>query len=129
MEMVDILRIFHTSGADWQLGTASACCLRNVTMPVSTLITYSSEPNQRRPPRFIVSRTKKISKNILFLHAVVGCETTSRLYEIEKGSSLRKFKTSNHFREQAKVFDEESASQEVICAAGAQALVYVWWEN
>ena len=71
-----------------------------------------------------------VSNHTLFLHAVLGCDTTSRLYGIGKGSSLRKFKTSNHFREQAKLFDEESASQEAICAAGDQALVqFVWREH
>ena len=38
-----------------------------------------------------------VSNRILFLHAVLGCDTTSRLYGIGK--------TSNHFRRQAKVFD------------------------
>ena len=67
-----------------------------------------------------------VSNHILFLHAVLGCDTTSHLYGIGKGSSLRNYKTSNHFREQAKVFDEESASQEAVCAAGEQALVSLY---
>ena len=52
--------------------------------------------------------------------------TTSCLYGIGKGLTLRNCKTSNHFREQAKVFDEQSASQEAICAAGEQALVSLY---
>jgi hypothetical protein len=36
-----------------------------------------------------------VSNHILFLQAILGCDTTSRLYGIGKGSSLRKFKKNN----------------------------------
>ena len=67
-----------------------------------------------------------ICTHILFLHALLGCDTTSRLYGIGKGSSLKKFKSSGHFREQAKVFDVQSASPQDISAAGEQALVITY---
>ena len=44
------------------------------------------------------------------LHVVLECDTTSHLCGIGKGISLKKFKSSIHFREQAKVFDAQSAS-------------------
>ena len=67
-----------------------------------------------------------LCKNILFLHAVLGCDTTSQLYGIGKGTSLKKFKTSQHFQEQATMFDTESDSPEEIFAAGEQALVALY---
>ena len=48
----------------------------------------------------------EICSNILFLHAVLGCDTTSLLYGIEEGTNLKKL----NFREQAKVFATESAT-------------------
>ena len=43
-----------------------------------------------------------ICQHILFLHAVLRCDTTFRLHGIGKGASLKKFQTSNTFGEQAK---------------------------
>ena len=60
------------------------------------------------------------------LHAVLGCDTTSHLYGIGKGTSLKKFKSSQHFREQAKVFATESATSKEISTAGEQALVILY---
>ena len=68
----------------------------------------------------------EICTHILFLHAVLGCDTTSRLHGIGKGNSLKKFRSSQHFHEQAKVFDAQSASLEGVTAAGEQALVSIY---
>ena len=64
--------------------------------------------------------------NILFIHAILGYDTTSRLYGIGKGISLNKFITEVKFREHAKVFDDISASKEDIIAAGEKALVCLY---
>ena len=68
----------------------------------------------------------EVCNNILFLHAVLGCDTTSQLYGIGKGTSLKKFKSSKHFQEQAKVFAVESATLKDISATGEQVLVNVY---
>jgi len=68
----------------------------------------------------------EICSNILFLHAVLGSDTTSHLYGIGKGTSIKKFQSSEHFREQAKVFAKESATPEEIFIAGEQALVTLY---
>ncbi|CAM1309852.1 Uncharacterised protein r2_g2002 [Pycnogonum litorale] len=47
-----------------------------------------------------------VSQHIFFMHALLGCDTTSQVYGIGKGASLKKFKTSAHFREQANVFED-----------------------
>ena len=68
----------------------------------------------------------ELCTHILFLHAVLGCDTTSRLYGIGKGASLKKFSSSSHFREMAKVFARKSVSSDDIAAAGEQALVSLY---
>ena len=66
-----------------------------------------------------------ICDSILFLHAIMGCDTTSRLYEIGKGTAIRKYDTCQHFREQAKLFHSSSTVDEVV-TAGENALVSLY---
>jgi len=47
-----------------------------------------------------------VCKLNLFLHAVLGCDTTSSQPGIGKGASLKKFEESDMFQEQAEVFYE-----------------------
>ena len=68
----------------------------------------------------------EVCSHILFLHAVLGCDTTSCLYGIRKGASLIKFKSSRHFHEQAKAFNVQSASARDVTAAGEQVLVSIY---
>ena len=63
-----------------------------------------------------------MSANILFLHALLGCDTTSRLFGIGKAAILKKFETNTVLQQSAKVFDDESAAPE-IAVAGEKALV------
>ena len=42
-----------------------------------------------------------ICNNILFIHAILGCDTTSRLYGLGKGLSLKRFTSSALFRDKA----------------------------
>ena len=65
----------------------------------------------------------EICNHILFLHAILGYDTTSRLHGIGKGNALRKFRESSRFGELAKVFDSELASKEDISAAGEEVLI------
>ena len=68
----------------------------------------------------------EMCSNILFLYAILGCDTTSQLYGIGKATFLKKFKSSRHFQEQAKCFARQSAALEDITAAGEQVLVNVY---
>jgi len=93
---------------------------------------FRPEPkkNSKNPRLWNVKFVKKplgpdICNNILFIHAVLGCDTTSRLYGIGKGISLNKFKTSSHFVQQAKVFDVQSMSADDVVTAGEKALVII----
>ena len=47
-----------------------------------------------------------VCDNILFLHAILGYDITSRLYGIGKGTAIKKYDTCQHFRGQAKLFHE-----------------------
>ena len=65
---------------------------------------FRPEPkkNTKKPRVWSIKTVKEqlgpeICSNILFLHAVLGCDTTSHLYGIGKGTSLKKFKLSLHF--------------------------------
>ena len=67
-----------------------------------------------------------MSANILFLHALLGCDTTSRLFGIGKAAILKKFETNTVLQQSAKVFDDESAAPEEIAVAGEKALVEMY---
>ena len=70
---------------------------------------------------------QKICRHILFIHAISGCDTSSRMYGIGKGLPPKTF-VSDHFREHVKVFDSLPASKEEIVKAGEQVIVclYNW---
>ena len=69
-------------------------------------IFFRPEPkkNTKKPRLWSIKVVKEqlgpeICSNILFLHAVLGCDTTSHLYGIGRGTSLKKIKLSRHFRQ------------------------------
>ena len=65
---------------------------------------------------------KEVCRNLLFLHAITGCDTTSRLYGVGKATALKKFENVLHFKEQANVYSCHSAVSDVV-TAGEKALV------
>lgn len=67
-----------------------------------------------------------VCSHILFMHAILGCDTTSSVYGIGKGVALKKFTISSDFREQAMVFDTHSASTTDVVEAGEKALVCLY---
>ncbi len=85
----------------------------------------------KNPRVWNITATKKqlgpeICTHILFLHAILGCDTTSYIHGIGKGNSLKKFQSSQHFCEQTKVFDMQSASVKDVVAAGEEAIVSIY---
>eukprot|EP00112_Aurelia_sp_Birch-Aquarium-sp1_P004693 Seg1531.3 transcript_id=Seg1531.3/GoldUCD/mRNA.D3Y31 product="hypothetical protein" protein_id=Seg1531.3/GoldUCD/D3Y31 len=68
----------------------------------------------------------KICRCILFLHAFLGCDTTSSIFGIGKGLSLKAFNKSEQFQECARVFCDEFSSKEQVCAAGEKALITIY---
>ena len=67
-----------------------------------------------------------VCQHILFLHALSGCDMTSRLFGIGKAAVLKKFKTNATLQQAAKVLDSFSATPEVIESAGETALVVMY---
>ncbi|KAA0183913.1 hypothetical protein HAZT_HAZT007593, partial [Hyalella azteca] len=59
------------------------------------------------------------------VHAIVGCDTTSPLFGIGKGVPIRKLKSEQIFRKQARVFSEVATKDE-IQHAGEEALVCLY---
>ena len=67
-----------------------------------------------------------VCKHMLFLHAVLGCDTTSRLFGIGKGSILKKFKEKAKLQKAALIFDNLHSTQAQIDQAGESALVLIY---
>lgn len=60
----------------------------------------------------------EISANILFLHAFLGCDTTSRIFGVGKGALLKKIQTSSILKEAAKTFNNLNSDSSMISTAG-----------
>ena len=58
--------------------------------------------------------SKEVRKNLLFLHAITGCDTRSRLYGVGKATAQKKFENVPIFKEQANVFSCHSAVSDVV---------------
>ena len=100
-------------------------------IPMTSSFVLSQKKNTKKLRVWNIRATKEkldqdICNNILFIHAILGCDTTSHLYGVGKGTSLSKFKASSMFREQAKVFHSNSASTHDVIDAGENALVLVY---
>ena len=63
-----------------------------------------------------------VCHGLLFLHAILGCDATSRVHGIGKAAALKKYANSLYFREQTKVFNSSSTVDDIV-VAGENALV------
>ncbi|KAG1710392.1 hypothetical protein GQR58_002674 [Nymphon striatum] len=63
-----------------------------------------------------------ICDGILFIHAILGSDTTSHVHGFGKGASLKKFTTSKQFQNQASIFYNETSTKDDIIEAGEKAL-------
>lgn len=96
------------------------------------LFMYSQAKSTTKPNRIWNVKSMKrqlgaaVCESILFIHAVLGCDTTSRLYGLGKGASLNKFMMSTLFQTQSQQFLAEDASPDVVEAAGEIALVCLY---
>ena len=70
----------------------------------------------------------QICDNLLFVHALLGCDmyTTSRVFGIGKPEALKKLRSNAFFREKSDVFQDPHATPEDICIAGENALVCLY---
>ena len=67
-----------------------------------------------------------ICSHILFLHAMLGCDTTSRLYYIGKSTILKKFKAKTILHHSAQIFNNPNSTAKEIKFAGEKALVNIY---
>ena len=67
-----------------------------------------------------------ICSNILFIHAILGCDTTSRRYGLGKGLSLKRFTSSALFRDKAEQFFKKGAIVDDVIDVGEAALVCLY---
>ena len=70
-----------------------------------------------------------ICENILFAHALLGCDTTSRVFGIGKGVALKHLRSSDYLNTQAEVFNRTDATKEDIIKAGENALVCMYGDK
>ena len=68
----------------------------------------------------------EISEIILFLHAFLGCDTTSRIFGIGKGSLLKKIQTNSKLKEAARKFNDLNSNPLVIAAAGEEVFKVIY---
>ena len=64
-----------------------------------------------------------VCKHMPFLHAFLGCDITSCLFGIGKGSIIKKFRENRSLQQAAIVFDNRNATQAQIDHAGEAAFV------
>ena len=67
-----------------------------------------------------------ICANLPFVHAILGCDSTSRLYNIGKPLALKKLQSSRVFTTIAATFMQEDSSNEDIVQSGEVALVLLY---
>ena len=69
---------------------------------------------------------KKICSRLLFVHALFGCDTTSRVFGIGKPVALKQVQNNVDFQQLADLFTKEGAAKKDIIDAGEKALVYIY---
>ena len=94
---------------------------------------FSPEPRQGDKSRKMwdIKKTKAalgrdICFRILFVHAFLGCDTTSRVHGIGKGAALKKVKTNAAFSELAGIFGRADATKQDITVAGEKAMLHLY---
>lgn len=66
-----------------------------------------------------------VCENILFLHAFYGCDTTSHIHDIGKGTALQKI-NSKFYKEHTEIFNKQDVSHQDIARAGEQIFVLTY---
>ena len=69
---------------------------------------------------------RAVCNNLLFAHANLGCDTTTRVFSTGKGLALKHIRSDNYFITQAEIFLQENATLADISSAGEAALVCLY---
>ena len=62
----------------------------------------------------------------MFAHAILGCDTTSRVFSLGKGLALKYIRTDSYLIKQASVFFDKNAIEDNIIKAREAALVFFY---
>ena len=103
------------------------------TSPNATFDIYFKPETKASSSKIKVWNIKKVQqewgsdvcRNILYIHAILGCDTTYRIHEIGKGAALKMFVSCPYFQEQGKAFAIHS-TQTAVAATGESALVCLY---
>ena len=68
----------------------------------------------------------EVGNSVLFMHAILGCDTTYGIYGIGKKAALKVASTSSPFRGYAQVFNDPPASKADLISADEDALVVLY---
>ena len=69
----------------------------------------------------------EVCNNILFIHAILGCDTNSHPFGLGKGLAVKKIQRDPHFRKMAHVFNRYNVpNKEAIIETGENALVFLY---
>ncbi|GFR96725.1 hypothetical protein ElyMa_004459100 [Elysia marginata] len=143
-------QVLHAEGdADTLIVNTSVTCAVNVTTVVigentDLLVLLLHHADLRSRPLFLKSelKTKKhkvidilsmktrlgplICNSLPFPHAIIGYDTTSRLFGVAKGLPLKKIKTDTDFKAAAETFCTKGKTTADIIALGEKALVSLY---
>ena len=67
-----------------------------------------------------------MSDNILFAHAILGCDTISRPFGLGKGLVVNKLRNDAIFRQQAEIFMKSGHDVDKVTEAGEKVLVALY---
>ena len=71
-----------------------------------------------------VYNSTRLGDHLLFMHAIFGCETTSRLFGLGKGIVVKKLSDS-HFYKSAETFTQKNVSKEDVIFARRTSFSWV----
>ena len=93
--------------------------------------TCEQKSNAKSAPKiWDINKSKRalgtdICDNILALHAITGCDTTSRIHSIGKGTVIQKFIKDDDFNKLVKEFNKDNNDRDFVMAVGEQILLKV----
>ena len=68
----------------------------------------------------------ELCSRLLFVHALLGCDTTSRIFGIGKPVALKQAQNNVRFQEISDLFTQEGATKKDVIAAGEEALIHLY---
>ncbi len=82
----------------------------------------------RKTRQALDAKDNSISKHLLFIHALLGCDTTSRVFGVGKGNILNKA-INPSFYDAGDTFLNPRASKEDVIDQGEKAMIWIYGES